>query len=89
MRNQAVAHIYGHGKSRSKPLRQKSYRNIMKQHKGHIKLSKWLDDIIKQSAPVKKIHMKKLRFAIKNGIRAMVYKKPIVKKKLRINTGLK
>ncbi len=72
MRNQLVAHIYGTGKSRSKPLRQKSIRNQLKQHRGYIKTMALYDAVIKRTSTPIKINMLKSRFAVKQGIQSMI-----------------
>lgn len=91
MRNPAAAHIYGHGKSRSKPLCRKSMRNILIQHRGSLKLQKLFDKVIKKTAPVRLIKLSKLSLGIKKGIHTAMKNaaKIVPKKKLNINVGLK
>jgi len=84
MRNPAVAAVYGHGRSRSKPLRRQSQRNMLIQHRGYLKMQQFLEHVIKKTHIPKKVHMKKVRFAVKNAIAALKYKKPMPKKKLNI-----
>lgn len=88
MRNPDVAAIYGHGRSRSKPLYRKSLCNVLIQHRGRLKLGMWLDRIIKQSTPVKKVSMKKLNIAIQRGIADLKNKAiaaVVPKKKFKLN----
>jgi len=65
MRSPTAIATHGQGKSRSKPLLGKTRRNVMIQHRGYLKLMKFYDAMIKKTAPVKRVHMKKLNFAIK------------------------
>ena len=65
MRSPTAIATHGTGKSRSKPLYRRSLKNVMIQHRGYIKIMRFYDAMIKKTAPVKKVHMKKLNFAIK------------------------
>ena len=79
MRNPTAIATHGTGKSRSKPIYRKSIRNVLIQHKGYLKLSKFLYAMIKKTAPVKTVRMSKLRQSIQRGLHQMKFdkKKPI------------
>ena len=68
MRNPAVANIYGHGKSRSKPLCKRPTKNIIAQQKGYQKSMALYEAVIKKTAPVRIIKLSKLSLGIKKGI---------------------
>jgi len=87
MRNQLVASTYGTGKSRSKPLYRKSLRNVLIQHRGYLKLMKFYDAMIKKTAPVKIVHMSKMRQAVQRGLLSMKGPKRPLKLNLHSKSG--
>lgn len=87
MRNPAVAKYYGTGKSRSKPLYLKSLRNVLIQHRGYLKLQAFYDAMIKKTAPVKTVHMSKMRQAVQRGLVSMKGKKRPLKLNIHSKSG--
>lgn len=77
MRNPTAIATHGTGKSRSKPLHKMHHqgkqpsKKILAQHRGYLKLMNLYNAVIKKTAKPVTVHMKKTRFAVKQGIAAM------------------
>lgn len=95
MRNQLVAHIYGTGKSRSKPLHKMHHQHkgktpskkMITRYHGYRKMMELYDAVIRKTAKPITVHMKKSRFAIKQAMNLMA--SAVKPKKLKLNLGIK
>ena len=87
MRSPTAIATHGTGKSRSKPLHKRSIRNLIAQHKGYQKTMALYDAVIRKTAPVKTVHMSKLRQSIQRGLISMKGKKRPLKLNIHNKSG--